>query len=393
MKLKISLANINRRIVLFAIYNVVYALYMAGFLPRIANLISLGVFSAVCCIDIIGKKSFKFVHELKIILFPILIMIIISFVKQVYYADYSIQRMANILYLILPAIDAFAIINSYKNEKELENYIMIMFARMVLLFVIQNYDKITINALQAITFSDSESSVFESSMAHELFFMIIVFKYLQRNKLAILSALLCMLCFKRLSFLLSIVVLIFYKRIPQNVEVKKWMVIFAKVFFIISPLFILWLISDTGSLWFSNTFGIDLNVFSTGRMFYINLVNHRMSYCAGYGATHEFLANVLRDNYVTSIHCDVVRIVWECTVVSLAVYVNNVINLARKHYVTFIIIVYCLIECVVSHFMEGMTSWLLIYIFIHMVDIQYRKNRSIGKDGNGRNEKTQTSYA
>ena len=380
MKLKISKKYFNRRVILFAIYNLIYVFYMTGYLPRIANLASLGIFTFVCCFDLIYKKRFVFVEELKLILIPIIVMIIISFGKQVAYSDYSISRMANILYLILPAIDAFAITNTTKDESELKEYIYIMFARMVLLFILANQGNFTLSALQAITFSDSNSSVFESSMAHELFFMVIVFKYLKKEKLAIISGLLCMLCFKRLSFILSLGVLLFYNRIPKDKEVKKGLLNIAKIAFIVSPLFILFLVSDKGASWFVRTFGIDLNVFTTGRMYYINLVKARMSYFAGYGSTHEFLAKVYRDDYVTSIHCDVLRITWECTIVSLIIYVNNMLSLVKKHYILFFMMLYCLIECVISHFMEGMTTWLLVYIFIYLVNNRSYTNNLIERN-------------
>ena len=92
MKLKISKKYFNRRVILFAIYNLIYVFYMTGYLPRIANLASLGIFTFVCCFDLIYKKRFVFVEELKLILIPIIVMIIISFGKQVAYSDYSISR-------------------------------------------------------------------------------------------------------------------------------------------------------------------------------------------------------------------------------------------------------------------------------------------------------------
>lgn len=367
MKYKISKRYFNRRIMLFALYNIVYVLYMIGKLPRSANLVSLSLFTIVCLFDVIPKRKYRFLNEIKLIMIPIIVMIGISLIKQVYYNDFSLSRMTNILYLVLPAVDAFAIVNTVKDREELKEFVYIMFIRMGVLFLLQNWGNFSLNALRTITFRDSSSSVFESSMAHELFFMVIIFKYLNKNKLAIISGILCMLCFKRLSFLLTLLVLIFYDRIPQNKDVKKWIIVFAKGFFIVSPLIIIFLVSKTGSTWFLNTFGVDLNVFSTGRMFYINLVHSRMDHIAGYGATHEFLAKVIGDQYVTSIHCDVVRITWECTIISLILYINNMIELVKKNYVLFFMMMYCLFECVISHFMEGMTAWLLIYIFVYIV--------------------------
>lgn len=387
MKLKVSKKYFNRRIILFAIYNLVYVLYMTGKLPRSANLLSLGLFTFVCCFDLLQKRKYRYVKEIKLIIVPIIVMILISFVKQVYYNDLSLSRLSNILYIILPAIDAFAIINTAKDKKELEEYVYIMFIRMVMLFLLQNWGNFTVNALRAITFSNSDSSVFESSMAHELFFMVIVFKYLKKDKYAIISAILCMLCFKRLSFLLSIVVLVFYNRIPKDKPVNKILLRCMKVFFILTPFVILFLVSDSGRLMFSRVFGLDINVFTTGRVYYINLVKSHMPYFAGYGSTHEYLAKVYRDDYVTSIHCDVVRIMWECSLVSLIVYINNMIELVKKNYVLFFIMMYCLLECVVSHFMEGMTSWLLIYIFIYLVNSDHQTVRDETEQGYGNRRK------
>ena len=379
MKLVINKKYFNRRTILFALYNLAYILYMLGYLPRSVNLAALALFTIVCCLDLLPKKHFCFTKEIKLIAIPIIAIIIISIAKQVIYHDYSIVRLINILYLVFPAIDAFAIVNTVRDKNELKGYIYIMFVRMLLLFVLQNIGNFNLQAITSISFNNSYSSVFESSMAHELFFMVIIFKYLDKNILAIVSAAICMLCFKRLSFLLSIIILFTYKFIPKNKPVNKTLLNGAKVAFILSPLLIAFLVSDNGSAWFLQTFGIDLNLFATGRVYYINLVHDRMQYFAGYGSTHEFLANIFRDEYVTDIHCDLLRITWECTVVSLVLYVNNMLSLVKNNYILFIMMLYCLLESVVSHFMEGMTTWLLIYLFIFLVN-QNSKEKVIRGD-------------
>lgn len=366
-------------IISFAVYNLIYAFYMAGYLPRSVNLIALMLFTIVIANKPLKKKKFRFLKETKLVLFTVVVFFLISIVKQIYYQDLNFIMMSGLLYVVLSILDAFFVINSSKND-ELYTYLFIIFIRLVLLFFISNAGNINLKTIMLISWRDTKSSVFESGMAHEWLFMVLIFKYMRKNKLAIVSAIFCMLCFKRLSFILCILALFLYRFIPEHKAVNKKIIILSKVLFILSPLFVSLLVSPEGQRWFYNLFHITLNQFTTGREYYINLVTSRMDYYNGYGSTGYFLKVIYGDQYVQSIHCDLLRITLECTIISTIVYVNNMIEVSKRSYLTFFMMLYCLFESVISHCIEGFTLYFTLYIFIYIVNTDIIIQRSQAKN-------------
>lgn len=364
--------KLNLNTITFIGYNLIYTFYMLGILPRSLNLLSLLLFSAVVLVSTIQKRSFKFFKEFVLVLIPITFMVLITLAKQIYYFDYNLGQTVGILYVILPIVDAFCIINVTSRE-DLMDYIYIIFFRMILLFVLQNLANFNIQTIMSINWFDSDSSVFESSMAHDFLFITIIFKYLKKQKWAILSTVLCILCFKRLSFILCIFVLFFYDYIPSTKACNVKLLWLSKIFFIIAPLILIYLVSDDGQALFYQIFNMDLNVFTTGRVYYINLVKDNLPYINGYGATNNYLANLYKDQYVQDIHCDLLRLTWECSIVSVILYTNNMFEIIKKHYVLYFMMMYCFVEMFVSHFIEGMSIWLIFYLFIYMVNYDFSK--------------------
>jgi len=312
------------------------------------------------------KEELCFYWRIKKISFFIIIVILISMARQVFYNDINISLLTGILYVALPILDVFFIVNT-SSEEEIKRYLYIIFYRMILLFILTNISNLSLSNILMINWGDSQSSMFESSMAHDFMFMVVVFKYLKKNKLSFISMIFCILCFKRFAFLCAVVFYFFYNFIFKKEEVSKRLITVVKIIFILIPFITLFVVSDTGQEIFYNLFGIPLNQFTTGRTFYINLVLKNMNYYNGYGSTHYYLSNIYGDTYVTSIHCDLLRIYLECGILAVIICVNNWFSIIKKKRVLFYLMVYAFIEMFVSHFLEGMGIWMILYLFIYLV--------------------------
>ena len=241
MKLVIKKKNINLRIISFIIYNLVYVFYMLGYLSRTINLLALLFFSVICFVSAIKKKSFKFTKELKSILFFIIMVLIISLGRQIYYKDIRISQLTGLLYVLLPIIDVFLIVNT-SSKDEIEEYFYIIFLKLVLLFIFSNFKNFSLSNILMINWSDSDSSVFESSIAHDFMFMVVVFKYLKKNKLSFISMILCILCFKRFALICSIIFYFFFDIIFKKETVSKRIILLTKIIFILMPFFTLFIV-------------------------------------------------------------------------------------------------------------------------------------------------------
>lgn len=367
--------DINLRIISFIIYNIIYAFYMSGYISRNLNIISLLIFTIICIISGSKKKKYTFVPETKKLLFFIIYVIFVSFIRQVYYRDVNISLFSGLLYVILPIVVVFFVVNTSEKD-EVKRYLYIIFFRMIFLFLLTNYNNLSLTNFLMINWGDSQSSLFESSMAHEFMFMVVVFKYLKKDIYAFISMIFCILCFKRLAFLCAVSFYFFYDFIFKKEEVSKRVILVVKFLFILTPFITLFIVSKEGQELFYNLFKIPLNQFTTGRTYYINLVLSNMQYYNGYGSTHNYLLNIYGDTYVTSIHCDLLRLFLECGFLSVFICVNSWFNIIRRKRVLFYLMSYAFLEMFVSHFLEGMGIWMIFYLFIYLVLYEGKSEKS-----------------
>lgn len=366
MKIKINKNHFNIKIIAFIIYNIIYTLYMLGYVSRNINLVSLFIFMIVCLMNMKKEKKYKFQKEFFAIIGFISFLLLYTLIVQMIHSDVNIRQMSGLLYLIAAISSAFLIINT-TDEIVIKDYLNVVFIRMIALFVLKNITNFSLTNLQAINWFDSYSSVFESSMAHEFMIFTIIYKYFKENKLSFLSMILCVLCFKRLAMIVAVLFFIFYNEKFFEKPVGKYMINITKAFFMISPFILMFMISDSGQVLFNKIFHISLNEFSTGRSYIINVVKNGMEYFNGYGSTSYYLKTIIRDRYVEDIHCDLLRLTWECSYISVLLYVNIIINMVKRNKLLFVIVLYCLLEMFVSHFLEGYSIWLVIYLFIYIV--------------------------
>ncbi|SET02247.1 hypothetical protein SAMN04487771_1003100 [[Clostridium] aminophilum] len=363
---------IDSKLILFFLYNLAFVLYMAGYIPRYVNLMLLAIFIIVNGGEVLKKSKGKigkkmcFWKETKLMMTSFLAFAIISFIIQIIHFRIELSLITYYLYLVTPLIAAFVWVNNVKKEK-LFLYFYVFLARFILNFLLNNAGNISINAISAITIRDSLSSAFESSDAHCFFILMIIFLYYERKTLSIICGLLCMLCFKRLCFILTPIILICYKWIPRK-EVNKTLIDVSTVVFIISPLVVYYLTQNLISI--SSALGIDLDLFSSGRFSIINYVMNNIDQYNGYGSISAYL-----DQYpygffirITQMHCDVLQIFLETTILGVAIYFYNLFRISRIDYTRYIIVLYFAIEMVFSHFVDVLAAWMILYMFCAMQD-------------------------
>ena len=136
----------------------------------------------------------------------------------------------------------------------------------------------------------------------------------------------------------------------------------AKIALIVSPLLIYAILEDSFALWFENQFGMDLNGFTMGRFNQLNLICDLEENMTGLGMTHLML--IKYDFDIHRLHCDIMRILIETTVVGLVVFVNTFVNIGKRNQKAFSLVVFYLIVMVSSTCLENTFYWLLIYLVV-----------------------------
>ena len=357
---------------------------MVGYLSRTIYLVALGVFFIFEIATFFRIQKFtgiKYLDVLKETLAVAILFFIISIVFQVRNNDPEFYLVEELLYFIVPVIIAFVAIN-FNRENDIKIFFYIILFKLALYFLLRYGVTLSLNSILNITLSDSNSSLYENVIAHDFFFLMIIFLYLKNIKCALISFAFCFLSFKRLPFLLSIIILIGYIAISLlgKIGLNKFSVLFKKWFdgkfskftlaviiliMLAMPYVMAWLYSADGEEWIYNIFNIDLNKFTSGR---VNIVNFALnSFNAnGLGSITDFFMNNPIEIYrrVANMHCDVLRLTKEVTFFGYAIYIIVLVHVFKKNRLTTLLLLYLFLEMIISHVADGLNLWIMMYLFL-----------------------------
>ena len=365
------------KLMVFFLYNMAYVFYMVGYIRREINLAILAIFIGMCIFEYVKKpvKEVHFAKERNLSVGIILSFIIISLVIQLFNNDIKMYLWSAILYNIIPILLSFFLINTVKKE-ECIKYFYIFFLRTASNFILGNLNNFTLNNILAINWNDSHSSVFESALAHEFLILEIIFLYLKKNKISFISMFFCMLSFKRISFILAASIYLGYWLLRKNEKIKSNIKIFLEkspqkkyiysciLIMILLPFILNWMVSNDGLSYFSSK-GINLNKFTTGRVDLVRQVKNNMPYYNGYGSTDNYLKKHPNRMYsnLGSMHCDLLKLYYEVTELGVMIYIINTVKIFGKKNITFLMLMYLLLEVVSSHFIDQIGVWNMFFFF------------------------------
>ena len=266
----------------------------------------------------------------------------------------------DLFYIFMPGLYILAIVN-LDDSDNFDYYIDLIFWGFVANFIlIAKPSSFTLSNFLSISFADSYSP-WESGLA-DVYIVCFVYYYARKKKLHyIIAAILNILSFKRLN-LVFMAIYILIERLLKDKPVSKAVELLAKAALIISPLLIYAAMSDSFAAWFENQFGMDLNGFTMGRFNQLNQICDLDANMTGLGMTHYMLIKI--DFDIHRLHCDIMRILIETTVVGLVVFVNSYINIAKRNQQGFALMVFFLIVMVSSTCIENTLYWLLIFLVI-----------------------------
>ena len=367
------------KLFVFFMYNMTYVSYMVGYIDRKVNLSIFAFFLGLCIYQYfynkrngLVNKEIKFLSEFKAAMLIVFAFLSISICIQIYHGDFNSYVFNELLYNIIPPVLAFFWINTSNDSKELKPYFYIFFIRALLFFLLKNGSYLTLENIKSISWNDSTSSVFETSLAHDFIFLEIIFLYLKKPKQAFLCVLLCLLSFKRISFIFSLFIFIRYFIFGKgkcgektfNSGVSKKLRVITCIAICIMPLLLNWVVSDSGINYFNNR-GININTFTTGRINLVRYAKHNMPYFNGYGSSDYFFktSNNLVYARLGSMHCDLLKIYYEVTILGVIIFTCCLVYIARKKRIIYLMLLYLFIELICSHFLDSLSVWNMFFMF------------------------------
>ena len=379
MKVPIRQTNM----ILFALYNMVYVLYRVHNLSRMIYMATLGGFFLFEIYVVLSDKRQEerfFRREFRATMFVAFIFLVISLGIQIVNDNLQMYLYEELLYFVVPCLAGYVCMN-YSEEDDVKWFFYIILVKLTLYFVLRFWGTFSFSAIMAINFNDSNSSLYEIVIAHDFLFLMIIFICFDDLKAVLISFALCVLSFKRLPFILAFLVLILYLLSKSekamsfgtlNKKGVKWLqgsfsngTLF--IFFIVImtlPFIMQWVYSNTGVQWFDSVLGMDLNKETSGR---VNIVNYALNNFMpnGLGSITHFYETNSNELFrrIANMHCDVIRLEKEVTIIGYAIYVYVLVKVFSKSRLTTIMMLYLVAEMTLSHMADQLNIWIIMYLF------------------------------
>ena len=275
-------------------------------------------------------------------------------------------------------------------EQDVETILNYLFVLYVIVFLKNFAGQLTLANLKSISFANSYSP-FESELAFVFLIFECFYLYMGKRKNAIISLILCILSFKRISMLAAIAFFIFSKWIVVKKAVNKKIVIVTTVVFVLLPVLTCLMLNDTFEAWFYQTFHVTLNEITLTRSSRIEAVINSGQIKYGLGSVTTYLTKYLNalhgSNFSNrNLHNDLVKIYLECGILGSIVFTYIYMKAASVSRMLFVMMCYIFFECYFNHlFGAGSTDiWILIYLIMSIAGMTTRNAESDGGE-NGTN--------
>ena len=276
-------------------------------------------------------------------------------------------------------------------EQDVETILNYLFVLYVIVFLKNFAGQLTLANLKNISFANSYSP-FESELAFVFLIFECFYLYMGKRKNAIISLILCILSFKRISMLAAIVFFIFSKWIVVKKAVNKKIVIVTTVVFVLLPVLTCLMLNDTLEAWFYQTFHVTLNEITLTRSSRIEAVINSDQIKYGLGSVTTYLTKYLNalhgSNFSNrNLHNDLVKIYLECGILGSIVFTYIYMKAASVSRMLFVMMCYICFECYFNHlFGAGSTDiWILIYLIMSIAGMTTRNAESDGGENGANN--------
>lgn len=275
-------------------------------------------------------------------------------------------------------------------EQDVETILNYLFVLYIIVFLKNFAGQLTLANIKSISFANSYSP-FESELAFVFLIFECFYLYMGKRKNAIISLILCILSFKRISMLAAIVFFIFSKWIVVKKAVNKKIVIVTTVMFVLLPVLTCLMLNDTLEAWFYQTFHVTLNEITLTRSLRIEAAINSGQIKYGLGSVTTYLTKYLNamngSNFSNrNLHNDLVKIYLECGILGSIVFTYIYMKAASVSRILFVMMCYIFFECYFNHlFGAGSTDiWILIYLIMSIAGMTTRNAESDGGE-NGAN--------
>lgn len=274
-----------------------------------------------------------------------------------------------ILYLVIPALYAFCIVNTY-DFNQIEKLMKITFWAYLILYMYSiNIFAVSINDILNISFINS-TSYFESSIfAFPMLVLFFFFSYYRKNEnnkyYWIGSFILTLLTFKRMIMVWAIILFIVDNIVELRVTVqKRWKYILAAIF-IFATVIYYQALRDIGlGKVIVDTLGLDLESGTMGRKWFLSLLLNRPYSTFGYGSSSIVLGEIFNIGDIKYLEMDLVKIYLELGIICLSIFTIYLWKITKDNLFSIVMMLSIFMNLLVSHSLTNPFEWTIVYLTI-----------------------------
>ena len=285
--------------------------------------------------------------------------LVLGIITLIYSAMHGMKivMMWDMFYLIIPYIMVFVIVSVDQNQNR-EFYFDCLLIGHIILFFYQFANILDLKHIKMISFVNSYSP-YETVTAH-IYTLLFYYYYVKNKKLKCLLALFFgILSYKRLHVVFAVVVLLLGWSV-RKVKVNVYMENIVKLIFICSPLALYAMLTNQFASWFQSTFNIDFGRFTMGRFDQLREVITTDITNYGLGSIKYYLDN--KGAYIDRLHCDIIRILIETSIIGLVVFVHAYFSVAKKNIYSLILMIFIFMIMFSSTVIDGFLGWFVVFL-------------------------------
>jgi len=249
--------------------------------------------------------------------------------------------------------------------ERLYHWQMDLFAvKYVVQFIAAFGSKGSLSSLSQISWESSQSP-FESSMAHELFLLEVYFLSRRRYGVALLFAVLTILSLKRMSAILAVLVVFFVWYLRRPKRFRKLPEVLLVAAGLAGTALVSWVSLPRGREWLSESLGVEVSSFDSGRSVILGLVRVNGLASFGLGSVNASLGEFVTSQFGTTwnglLHNDTLRLYYEVTFVGLLLFLIAVARLGSSNRWAYLICCYVTFVLVTSRLLTYAPFWMVFF--------------------------------
>lgn len=306
----------------------------------------------------------RFSSEIKFVLTAVAIMVFISFVYMMF-NGLSNKWVEQVYFFVIPLLYAYAIFRndySVKRFKSIIDYCLAITSVYYTIFIISQ----VVSGSVSLEFNYLKSTgPFECEVAHFYLLMYIFYTFNQNYKGRFVSAVFCVLAWKRLCLICLILITIAGFMRLRNKRIKIGYIIAMAVIFTVFPLITEYMLSAEFGQWFREFTGQEYTEFSNFRYYTVKTALAGNIPNRGLGTYLMIKVPWYGGFVMANMHNDLMRLYLEVSIVGLFLYLLFT-GLTVKRRFSLFVILYLFIEMSGNHLIGngGIPYWFLAYSLI-----------------------------